>query len=175
MGAVWETVAFILGALGAHDQQSSAYATGHILLFLLAPLWINAFIYMTLARMIFFYLPDQRVWIIKATTMSKLFVWLDVVTFLVQAAGGSMSSPGSDANTIKIGLDLYSAGMGLQEFFILVFTGLMIVFHRKALTVDQGSAFRRATEDQEGYFVPKKGWKAQLFALYAVLALITVC
>ncbi len=46
MGALSEeTVAFILGVrLGCHDQQNSNYAIGHTLLFLLAPLWITAFV-----------------------------------------------------------------------------------------------------------------------------------
>ncbi len=47
--------------------------------------------------------------------MSKIFVWADVVTFLIQAGGGSMSSPGADANIIKIGLDVYTAGVAVRK------------------------------------------------------------
>jgi hypothetical protein len=38
MMVVWETISFILRALGAHDQQQLGYVIGYTLLFLLAPL-----------------------------------------------------------------------------------------------------------------------------------------
>ncbi|KAH8888527.1 hypothetical protein GQ53DRAFT_795708 [Thozetella sp. PMI_491] len=174
MGGIWETVAFVLGALGAHDQQNATFAIGHQLLFLLAPLWINAFVYMTLSRMVHFYLPDQKVWFIKSHIMSKIFVWADVATFLVQAAGGSMASPGSDANTVKIGLNVYTAGVGLQEGFIVIFVGLMVIFHRRANEVDRQGSYRLPGDEQDEVFVPKRGWKATTYSLYVVLALITM-
>ena len=180
MGGLWETVAFIFGALGAHDQQNSSFAVGHQLLFLLAPLWINAFVYMTLARMMHFYLPDQKVWRIKSTSMSKIFVWADVVTFLIQAGGGSIATPGADANTIKIGLDIYTAGVGIQEACIIAFVCLMVMFHRKAAALDSTEGYLRSSANElnpdgvDEFFTPKKGWLAQVYALYVVLALITV-
>lgn len=38
MMVAWETISFILRALGAHDQQQLGYVIGYTLLFLLAPL-----------------------------------------------------------------------------------------------------------------------------------------
>lgn len=38
MGALWETLAFVLHGLGSRDQQNQGYAISHQLLFLLAPL-----------------------------------------------------------------------------------------------------------------------------------------
>ncbi|CAJ2500775.1 Uu.00g036280.m01.CDS01 [Anthostomella pinea] len=87
MGAAWETIAFILHSLGARDQQQVGYATGWQILFLLAPLWINAFVYMTFARLAWITLPNQRLAGVKPPSLAKYFVWADIVTFIVQAVG----------------------------------------------------------------------------------------
>jgi hypothetical protein len=165
MGAAWETAAFVTGALGAHDQQSEAYALSHTLLFLLAPLWINAFAYMTFARIVHYYLPDQSVWRIRGVALAKYFVWADVLAFLVQAAGATMISPGASASTVQNGLHIYTGGIGLQEAFVLFFIALMIGFHRKA------TALERAGADQG---LRERGWRQPLYALYGVLFLVSV-
>src|SRR6201994_2012073 len=162
MGALWETTAFITGALGAHDQQNIGYATAHILFFLLAPLWINAFAYMTFARLAYFILPEKRV-VVKATSMAKYFVTFDILSFVVQAVGGLMASPGASASIIKSGINVYMIGIGLQEFFILSFLGLMITFHRRAIQLENSGEANR-----------ERSWRGLLYALYAVLTAITV-
>jgi len=175
MGALWETLGFVLHAVGARDQQNIGFATGHAILYLLAPLWINAFVYMTLSRMVFFYLPTQKIGPLHATGMSKWFVLADILTFLVQAAGGIMASPGGDPNTVKIGLKVYLVGLGLQEFFIVCFLGLMVVFHRARLVLDASAAGRGAGIEGFGAgAAPKRSWKPLLYTLYAVLIFISV-
>lgn len=84
MGAAWEMVAFILHSVGSKDQQNVGYATAWQILFLLAPLWINAFVYMTFAREAFFYLPesDRKIRGINASSVAKWFVGADVLTFM---------------------------------------------------------------------------------------------
>jgi hypothetical protein len=162
MGALWETIAFITGALGAHNQQNIGYATAHVLFFLLAPLWINAFVYMTFARLSYFLLPEKRL-IVKSTSMAKYFVCFDILSFLIQAAGGVMASPGASASTIKTGVNVYMIGIGTQEFFILLFICLMILFHRRAIQLENSGEGNRE--------VP---WRMLLYALYVVLVAITV-
>jgi hypothetical protein len=84
MGAAWETTSFILHSLGAKNQQQLAYATAWQLLFLLAPLWINAFVYMTFSREAWYYLPgpEKRIRGIKVASIGKYFVWADIFTFM---------------------------------------------------------------------------------------------
>ena len=162
MGAAWETIGFALHALGAKDQQQIAYATTWQILFLLAPLWINAFVYMTLARMVIYWLPEgTKVSGMRAALIAKLFVWADVICFIIQGVGGSMASPGAEEKIIKIGLNIYLTGMGLQQAFICGFLVLMVSFQKKCA---RGEA-------EFG----KPAWKPLLFALYATLAMITVC
>jgi hypothetical protein len=56
---------------------------------------------------------------LKASSIAKYFVWADIASFLVQAAGGMLLNPGTDADVQKIGLKVYMAGVGVQEGFIL--------------------------------------------------------
>jgi hypothetical protein len=98
--------------------------------------------------------------------MSKYFVWADVTTFIIQAVGGIMASPGAEPNIIQTGLRVYLAGMGIQMVCIAVFIVLMILFHKRAHTLDAdiGHSFNDK----------KRSWKPLLFALYGVLAAILV-
>ncbi|KAM0239136.1 hypothetical protein ACHAPO_003106 [Fusarium lateritium] len=132
MGAAWETIAFAFKTIGSRDQQNIAYLTLGQILFLLAPLWINAFVYMGVARMVYFSMPAQKLLGIKAVRMTLLFVWLDVVLFLVQGSGGIMlSSTDADSNMIDIGMKVYMAGVALQLAVVLVFAGITVFFYFK--------------------------------------------
>jgi hypothetical protein len=162
--ALWLTTSFALHAAGAHDQQNLGYAMSHQLLFLLAPLWVNAFVYMTLARLVHLVLPTGSVLRIPAHRIAALFVWADIISFLIQGVGASMAGPGADPKVVKIGINVYMAGIGIQEAFILVFVGLMVTFQRKA----------KALEQQGVTSVREKRWRMLQYTLYAVLVAITV-
>ncbi|KAF9874629.1 RTA1 domain-containing protein [Colletotrichum karsti] len=164
VGASWETTAFILRALGSRDQQEMGYQIGGQLLFLLAPLWINAFAYMMAARLVYFVLPDQRVLRIKATALTKIFVAIDIVCFLVQAVGGAMMSNtdvSPDDPILRIGQKVYMSGCGVQLAFIIVFCGLMGRFYVK---------MRRA----QRLDLNMKRVKALVWVMYVVLFLIII-
>lgn len=87
MGAAWEFTSFSLRVAGSRNQQSTGLAVSSQILLLLAPMWVNAFDYMVLGRMIYFFVPEQQVWGIKGIKLTKIFVWLDILSFLTQAAG----------------------------------------------------------------------------------------
>ncbi|KAM7196697.1 RTA1 like domain containing protein [Rhypophila sp. PSN 637] len=169
MGSLWETIAFAIHCLGTKDQQVAAYSVAWTLLFLLAPLWINAYAYMTFARMVQYWHPEQKVFL-KAKTIGMWFVLADIVSFIIQAAGGVMASPGNDPEYIKRGLDIYTGGTALQQFFIFIFIGLMIVFQRRVSQV--GNVGYTYANETGG--VPKKSYRPLLFALYGTLLFITI-
>ncbi|KAF2036625.1 hypothetical protein EK21DRAFT_45544, partial [Setomelanomma holmii] len=166
MASTWETVAFILRSLGSQHQQNGGYALGSQLLFLLAPLWINAFVYMSAGRLIYFLHPERKVWHIKAISLGKWFVWLDIFSFIVQGAGGVMLNPGSDANMMKIGKNVYMSGVGLQEFFILLFTGLIVKFQFDVQKLERQGLLNTGKTG--------RWWNWLTYSLYAVLVLITM-
>ncbi|KAH6843496.1 RTA1 like protein-domain-containing protein [Chaetomium sp. MPI-CAGE-AT-0009] len=160
MGALWESLAFTLHSIGSRDQQNIGYATSWQLLFLLAPLWINAFVYMTFARMVLYWHPQGKIAGLGATIIAKWFVIADVLSFIVQGAGGIMATPSAGANVIRIGLNIYLGGLGLQELFVLLFFGLMVLSQRQC----------GRTKTFDG----KPSWRPLLFGLYTVLGCITV-
>jgi hypothetical protein len=168
MGATWELTSFILRTLGTRDQQNEAYATASTLLFLLAPLWINAFVYMTAGRLVYFLHPKKRLWSIEAAKMGRWFVWLDILSFIVQAAGGLMMNQENGAKVIEIGKNVYMSGV--QQFFILIFLGTIIRFHVDVLRVERDSQLC----DVNGSRRRAVRWKWLTYIMYAVLGLITI-
>src|ERR1700761_8477991 len=135
MGAAWETAAFILHSLGTQNQQSRAYAVVYQVLYFLAPIWIVAFVYMTIARLVYFFLSSQSILNIDAASLVKYLAWSDVITFVVQAVGASMASPGSGSTVLDIGSKIYMVGIGIQEASILFCFVLLVTLHRKIATL----------------------------------------
>lgn len=84
-----------------------------------------------------------------------------------------MASPGGDPQQIKRGLDIYTGGTALQQLFIFVFIGLMVVFQRRCSQVDMSAGYSPVTVEEPSSAV-KKSWKPLLYALYAALFFITV-
>ncbi|KAF8817168.1 hypothetical protein BYT27DRAFT_7237618 [Phlegmacium glaucopus] len=166
MGAAWETASFILRILGTRNQQEVVFAIVSPILFLLAPLWINAFDYMILGRMVYYFLPERELYHIPATRFSVIFVSLDIVSFLVQATGGVIvSGTNESAHLLKIGQWIYIGGVGVQQLFIVLFLAMVIRFHRRILELEV-----KGTLWESG----KIHWRWLLYALYASLALISM-
>lgn len=113
--------------------------------------------------MIHYLIPEKRVYNIKASSITKYYVWADIISFIVQAVGGTMLSGNPPVSTMKIGMDIYRAGIGLQEFFILTFFFVTTKFHREMLSRDRSGLVDRSIK-----------WRALTWAIYAVLTLITV-
>jgi hypothetical protein len=102
MGSAWEFASFALRVAGTKNQQSTPIAFVSQILVLLAPMWVNAFDYMVMGRMIYFFVPEQKVWGIRGVKIAKIFVWLDVLSFFTQV-GGQFSTSYSARNTLREG------------------------------------------------------------------------
>jgi hypothetical protein len=87
MGTAWEFGGFAVRAGGSKHQDKFVFSFISTLLILVAPMWINAFIYMVMGRMIYFFIPEKQIWGIKGINIAKVFVWLDIVAFIVQVIG----------------------------------------------------------------------------------------
>ena len=87
MGTAWEFSSFALRVVGTKKQQSVPIAFASQILVLLAPMWVNAFDYMVMGRMIYFFVPEQKIWGIKGIKIAKIFVLLDILSFITQVAG----------------------------------------------------------------------------------------
>jgi hypothetical protein len=178
MGAAWEFSSFAIRSAGAKNQQSTPLAFASQILVLLAPLWLNAFDYMVLGRMIHYFLPEQKIWGIRARKLAVWFVCADILSFLTQLGGGSMIQNGNDNNTLMLGIHIYMGGIGLQEFFILIFTTFALRFRHRMINIKRSEQSGLCDEEQ----LPavglenlsrKSNWKFLLYALLGTLALIT--
>lgn len=81
-------------------------------------------------------------------------------SFIIQIAGGLMTIS-ENFKTLQNGLNIYTAGVALQEFFIFCFLFLVFSFHKRLLKEETDPSRLR-------------GAKKLLFILYASLALISV-
>ncbi|KAJ6080925.1 hypothetical protein N7499_005799 [Penicillium canescens] len=170
MGSAWELVAFIFRALQTRHQNNENYATIFTIFFLLAPIWINAFIYMTLGRMIYFYLPQRKLAGISAQRYGIIFVTLDIIAFLVQLAGASLTTnTDTETKTVLLGLHIYMGGIGMQEFFILCFLGLTIQLHGIILRMERDGMLSLEKLQQDAF-----SWRWLFYSVYFALAMITI-
>ncbi|KAH8775981.1 RTA1 like protein-domain-containing protein, partial [Hyaloscypha sp. PMI_1271] len=161
MGSIWETISFTARAISTRNQQNEWIQLISELFVLLAPLWVNAFAYMLLARMIHFYLPIHSIFSIPASVLAIAFVTLDFISFVIQLVGGSYAGPTAPVTQQLKGVHIYMGGIGLQQLFIFLFLALGVKFHREMFWLERvGSA--------------KEGWKGLLFTLYGSLGFITI-
>jgi hypothetical protein len=154
---------------GTKNQQSTPLAFASQILVLLAPLWLNAFAYMVLGRMIYFFLPEREIFGVQARRIALWFVCFDILSFLTQLAGGVLINPSNDANTLLVGIHVYMGGVGIQEVFILVFTAFALRFRTLMRRVETGQLPAVGLIDEHR----KQSWRGLLYALLACLALIT--
>jgi RTA1 like protein len=178
MGGIWETGGYAFRILSVRHQLAQGYFIGQQLLIILAPLWINAFVYMVLGRMIHFYLADDRVFGVRARRITLMFVLFDITAFLIQATGGMMINSAYPAHVQKIGMNTYMAGIGVQIFFICVFMTLAAKFQRLVKVEDFYSdldSTRVESPDMNTHNHPPKSARQAvrlLFVIYGVLLLI---
>ncbi|KAL4926221.1 RTA1 domain-containing protein [Aspergillus undulatus] len=170
MGALWELLAFIMRSLFAKNQSKDAYNTPFTIFFLLAPIWVNAFLYMTLGRLIYFFIPGARLGGLSAGRFGHIFIWLEILAFIVQLVGaGFTTDTEASTETIMRGVHIYMGGIGLQEAFILIFTALFIHLQRKMSAME-----RNGQLDTEKLCRGTIRWPWLFYAIYAALFLITV-
>ncbi|KAL1953953.1 hypothetical protein VTO42DRAFT_1999 [Malbranchea cinnamomea] len=161
MAGLWSIAGFALRALSTRMMRDMGPFIPMQLLIILAPLWLNAFVYMVLGRMIHFFIPDQRCFGIKARRLTVIFLLLDIFSFLVQGVAGSLMSSEDSPDLVKIGIKIYMAGVGIQELFIVIFSGLAMRFHYKMNQIDA----------VQPSLLP---WRSLLYTVYAGLFLITL-
>jgi len=180
MGALWETCSFAARSVSTRFQQSAGIELVSSLFVLLAPLCmcffllqntqtniekgVNAFAYMVLGRLLYFFHPKRRILSIPASGLAFAFVALDFISFVIQLVGGSWAGPNDPEPKVMKGIHIYMGGIGLQQFFIFIFLGLAVKFY-----LEMKSFERNGLLGSE-----KGGWMKLLWATYASLGFITV-
>ncbi|KAF8194801.1 RTA1 like protein-domain-containing protein [Mycena galopus ATCC 62051] len=161
MACFWEFSSFMTRAISTKHQQSAGLALVSQILVLIAPLWVNAFDYIVLGRMIHFFLPSHSILGISGSLLGIFFVMLDVVSFVIQLIGGSLAGPTAPESEVFKGIHIYMGGIGLQQFFIFIVLALAARLHRQLQRLERTGT-------------GKTNWRPLLFTLYASLGLITI-
>lgn len=169
MAGIWEVIAFIIRTFLTKHQSKTNFDTIFIFFLLLAPLWLNAFLYMTLGRMVWFFDENSKT---RKTLRSAIRHAFCFTRCLFVHCPGHRSCPDclpkSSHNTQLLGLHIYMAGIGLQQFFILCFTGLMITLHRRLLQQERRSVLLDRLQNGS------LRWRWLFYGIYFVLLMITV-
>lgn len=82
MGAAWETGNYISRILAIDQPTNVGVYTAWFILILLAPLWINAYVYMVLGRMVYNFTSSAKILHVKAWPFGLIFVLLDILSVI---------------------------------------------------------------------------------------------
>ncbi|KAM0718192.1 hypothetical protein Q7P37_006524 [Cladosporium fusiforme] len=163
VGCWFEVIGFIARCVAA--QQSPNWSVGvytiHTILVLVAPSVFAASIYMCLGRIIKI-TDGERHSLIRAKWLTKIFVVGDVMSFLMQGAGGGIMASGS-LEGVHTGEKVIIGGLVVQILFFTCFVVVAGVFHARLVRVPTSSSMRT-----EGL------WRSSLLSLYAGSVLIWV-
>jgi len=120
---------------------------------------------MIVARLVYFLLPQERILGMSPRWLAKIFVAADIVSFIVQAAGGSMLANTEGGDIVITGQRVYMGGIGVQLSFVAVFGVVTVVFFRRVEQRIRGGSLVRNQE-----------WvRPLIWVLISVILLIVVC
>ena len=79
MGALWETACYAFRIVSIKQPTKTSWYTAWFCLILLAPLWINAYVYMAMGRMVYNFTSGARILKVRAWRFGLCFVLLDIL------------------------------------------------------------------------------------------------
>jgi hypothetical protein len=97
----------------------------------IAPAFFTAAIYLCLGRIITVYGEEHSR--LKPRTYTYLFVTCDLISLVLQAAGGAITSIADDQSTHDMGVNIMIAGLAFQVASLVVFSVLAIEYGVRAL------------------------------------------
>ncbi|GME32591.1 related to protein RTA1 [Neofusicoccum parvum] len=169
----WFFIPFVIGgtfeALGYTGRSISSSETPdwtlapyllQSLLILLAPAFFAASIYMAFSRIIRM-TNGESLSLIRVNWLTKIFVTGDIISFLVQAAGGGILANADTSSERKNGERVITIGLIVQLVFFGIFILVALNFHHRL-----GNHPNHTSKT-----VP---WKSSLIVLYIASMLIMV-
>ncbi|KAJ5318842.1 uncharacterized protein N7506_011546 [Penicillium brevicompactum] len=168
VGGIFQIIGYGARAVSHfHPTSTTVYAIQNLLI-LLAPTLYAASIYMVLGRLITF-LHGQHLSYVPVKYMTKIFVLGDVLSFILQGAGGGVMSGGAE-NLLVVGQWIIVAGLCVQLVFFGAFLVTSICFHWRIIKSPTPQS--TASSITSG-FIPRD-WHGLLFALYTASILILI-
>lgn len=158
IGGLFETIGYIGRILSSNNRYALSPYIMQTLLLLLGPALFAASIYMILGRLILL-TGGERYSLVRRTWLTKIFVGGDIMSFMMQSAGGGIMSSG--ASGMKSGEKIIVGGLFVQILFFGLFFVTAIMFQIRG----------RDHLATLGSNIP---WKKHLYSLYAVSILILI-
>ncbi|KAH8805274.1 RTA1 like protein [Xylogone sp. PMI_703] len=161
IGGCFEWVGYIGRVLSSHDQWALGPYIMQTLLLLVAPALFAASIYMILGRIIIL-VDGEAHSLIKKKWLTKFFVSGDILSFVLQGAGGGIMASGS-LQAMRTGEHIIVTGLSIQIIFFTFFIIVATLFHYRICTVHTAASS-----------APGLQWQKRLFILYAASLLILI-
>ncbi|KAH8586038.1 RTA1 like protein-domain-containing protein [Bisporella sp. PMI_857] len=134
IGVIFEVVGF--GARSVNATQSPNWSQApfiiQTLLPLIAPALFAASIYMILGRIIRF-VDAEHLSFIRTTWLTKIFVFGDVASFLVQCLGGGILAAADSKSALDRGQSIILVGLAIQIIFFGCFIIAISLFHYRII------------------------------------------
>ncbi|WVQ70923.1 hypothetical protein IAR50_000448 [Cryptococcus sp. DSM 104548] len=151
IGCWCEGIGLVLRVVFRSNPHSTGLYIACYLFVVLSPCAFLAGDYILLGRLVSYLDAHERLRPLRAAKVSWIFIISDVVTFLIQAAGGGLSTS-KDVTAAETGGHIFLAGIAIQMASFLFFTVAWIIF-----------GVRAWKEDKELW--NREGWKPLFWAL----------
>lgn len=163
IGGLFEMVGYIGRIQSHYDQWKLGAFIMQSLLLLVAPALFAASIYIILGRIILM-VDGERYSLIRQKWLTSTFVTGDVISFMMQGAGGGVMGSGTE-KSMKLGEKLIIIGLFLQLLFFGIFVLVSSLFHYR---------LSRAPKQNARFDPDTLPWRRHLYALYGASSLVLV-
>lgn len=168
LGLVTEVAGYVSRVLLNGNPFSRDYFLWYLITLTIGPVFIAAAIYLTLGRLVVVH--GESISRLKPRTYTTFFVACDIVSLLVQAAGGGIaaSTPLTNPGLIDTGTNILVAGLSIQVACLFAFLACSLEFFWR---VRKNPELRNP---QFADLVHSKRFKMFLFALFGATACLFV-
>ncbi|KAJ5746455.1 RTA-like protein [Penicillium odoratum] len=169
VGGIFQIIGYIARAAAHFNTTSTILYAMQSLFILLAPILYAASIYMVLGRIITF-LHGEHLSYVPVHLMTKVFVGGDILSFILQGAGGGITTNGS-TKTVMVGQWVIVGGLCVQLLFFCAFVLSSALFH---IRIFASPTEKSARTMHLWSSIWPRDWRGLLFACYAVSVLILI-
>ncbi|KAJ5633868.1 RTA-like protein [Penicillium herquei] len=169
VGGIFEIIGYGARAVSHFHKDSTTVYAMQSLFILLAPILFAASIYRVLGRVITF-LHGEHLSYVSVRWMTRIFVGGDVLSFIIQAAGGGIMT-GKSTSDVNIGSWIIVGGLCVQLLSFGAFLITSLIFHWK---IAQNPTPESQQSKRTWPALVPRDWRGLLFACYCVSILILV-
>ncbi|ESZ94164.1 putative Sphingoid long-chain base transporter RSB1 [Sclerotinia borealis F-4128] len=170
-GVILEVIGYIGRIMSWQNQWKQNGFLMQIVCLTIAPAFMAGGIYLCLRRIVYAFGPENSR--ISPEAYTRIFIPCDLISLLLQAAGGGLASAASHSNeSPDIGDNIMVAGLAFQVLTLFIFMVLCVDFALR--TRSRYRSLGSAAFDQNPAFITLRSSRA-FKGFIAALALATIC